>query len=80
MKTYEATEQAYKNGYKKGYEDGKRDAVKKGRWIERQEPLPWCEDDVAVFFECSICGIQSSGESPYCPNCGADMRGEEDGK
>lgn len=28
MKTYEATEQAYKNGYEKGYEDGKRDAVK----------------------------------------------------
>ncbi len=27
MKTYEATEQAYKNGYKKGYEDGKRDAL-----------------------------------------------------
>ena len=27
MKTYEATEQAYKNGYKQGYEDGKKDAV-----------------------------------------------------
>lgn len=27
MKTYEATEQAYKNGYKKGYEDGKADAL-----------------------------------------------------
>ncbi len=28
MKTYEATEQAYKNGYAKGYEDGKKDALK----------------------------------------------------
>ena len=27
MKTYEATETAYKNGYAKGYEDGKRDAL-----------------------------------------------------
>ena len=27
MKTYEATEVAYKNGYKKGYEDGKAAAV-----------------------------------------------------
>ena len=27
MKTYEATEQAYKNGYAKGYEAGKRDAL-----------------------------------------------------
>jgi hypothetical protein len=26
MKTYEATEQAYKNGYEKGYQDGRRDA------------------------------------------------------
>lgn len=30
MKTFEATEQAYKNGYAKGYEEGKRDACPEG--------------------------------------------------
>lgn len=47
---------------------------KHGRWIEKQEPITWCEDDVEVFWECSICGCLSFGESNYCPNCGADMR------
>ena len=49
-----------------------------GRWNEKQEPISWCEDDVDVFFECSICGTYSPGESPYCPNCGAKMRGNEE--
>ena len=44
-----------------------------GRWIEKQEPIPWCEDDVDVFTVCSICNCCSIGESYYCPNCGAKM-------
>lgn len=44
-----------------------------GRWIEKQEPIPWCEDDVEMFTVCSICGCHSVGESNYCPNCGARM-------
>lgn len=52
-----------------------------GRWNEKQEPISWCEDDVEVFFECSICGIYSPGETNYCPNCGAKMDGgNEDGR
>ena len=46
-----------------------------GRWIEKQEPITWCEDDVEVFYECSVCETQNYGESPYCPNCGAKMDG-----
>ena len=79
MKTYEATEQAYKNGY----EDGKRDAVKHGRWIERKTYI-W---DLAVGKEtvCSVCEkeaveiINDDGRyllSKYCPNCGARMDGD----
>lgn len=44
-----------------------------GRWVEKQEPIPWCEDDVDVFTVCSICNSRSIGESNYCPNCGAKM-------
>ena len=51
-----------------------RPAVR-GGWIEKQEPIPWCEDDVNVFWECSVCASPNYGASPFCPNCGADMRG-----
>lgn len=44
-----------------------------GWWIEKQEPISWCEDDVDVFWECSVCGGHCAGGSPYCPECGAKM-------
>lgn len=54
-----------------------------GRWIER--PL----DNFRKYeVKCSVCGFIGIGnydqyleplEFNYCPNCGADMRGEEDG-
>ena len=50
-----------------------------GRWIEKQEPIPWCEDDVDVFCVCSVCDCASPGESSYCPNCGAKMDGDGNG-
>lgn len=47
--------------------------VRHGRWIERTEPISWCEDDVDVFYECSLCKCVEPGKSNYCPNCGAKM-------
>lgn len=54
----------------------------KGKWIE--------EDDGwdGVFWRCSECnepfylvdGTPVDNEYHYCPNCGADMRGEQDDK
>lgn len=48
---------------------------KRGKWIEdgyRDYPCV-----------CSVCGIRQSIKAKflfsYCPNCGADMRGEKDG-
>ena len=77
MKTHDATEAAYKNGYAKGFEDGKKEAVKRGRW-EHLGGDEWC---------CTECGnvitTEGSWEKPtkkYCNECGADMRGVEDGK
>ena len=51
-----------------------------GRWIEKQEPIPWCEDDVDVFSVCSVCDCCSLDESNYCPNCGAKMDGDGNGQ
>ncbi len=48
---------------------------KRGRWIKKEERV-W------YWYECSECGespLFRNGErvlSDYCPNCGADMRGE----
>jgi len=42
----------------------------------------WIIDETFGSFACSICGSWHSGgfdswRSPYCPNCGAKMDGEE---
>ena len=61
------------------------DLRSKGRW----KPLhtegccnPY--DDLLFEWECSVCGDRFADEEDYmpykfCPNCGADMRGEWDG-
>ena len=40
--------------------------VKRGEWLDHNHT------DTAV---CSECGKCFTDETPYCPNCGADMRG-----
>ena len=75
--------------YTQGFEDGKKYAeaelVRHGEWIlmERREP----QYDImgvktwGVAYRCSECGfvhsvIEDFGHYVFCPNCGADMRGE----
>lgn len=49
----------------------------KGEWVEK-----YAENDSDLTrhrFYCSACGgWQTYGRTDYCPNCGADMRGEKD--
>lgn len=45
---------------------------KKGKWLRKLSQTPWPI--------CSECGIYGANESNYCPNCGAYMKGENDGK
>ena len=45
---------------------------KTGQWIKRKKG--------AIGYNCSCCGKSDiSNHFDYCPNCGADMRGEQDG-
>ena len=45
---------------------------KKGRWIGTVED--WRNQ--IVWWGCSECGMDVSTRYNYCPDCGADMRGE----
>ena len=50
--------------------------VKRGKWIEHAEEDVRL-DYLDVFYECSVCGRSCMGKLNYCPNCGADMRGNK---
>ena len=49
---------------------------KTGRWLPH-----WCEDGNKDGDICSCCHewfVMPFGKFPYCPQCGADMRGEQE--
>ena len=49
--------------------------VRHGKWIDETFE-PW--GLVHHPFKCNLCGEHAEFASPYCPNCGADMRTEND--
>ena len=65
--------------YERGYKDGQESAERKGEWI-----------DIGDFEQCSVCkgthlkefqsyyGKTTWIKTPYCPNCGARMKGADD--
>lgn len=54
-----------------------RRAVKRGHWIEHEK---FERKNCNVCIECSVCntwfGHDVYPKTKFCPNCGADMRGE----
>ena len=60
------------------YEDKENTGPVKGEWIR-------VKDDIFFHYECSVCKAKPLYEefcdlpelSDFCPNCGADMRGEQ---
>lgn len=53
--------------------------VKRGYWIDKPSGrylhiASWCS---VCGNKSGIGGIESNRHKPYCPNCGADMRGDE---
>lgn len=48
---------------------------KRGEWLDEQLALP-LSDGSKKCVRCSCCFTHWDSESNFCPNCGADMRGE----
>ena len=46
---------------------------KEGEWLDEQRGR-W------IYAKCNLCGKVQDVRSNYCPNCGAKMKGENDGK
>ena len=81
-----AQPKSYREGYQAGFKDAQLER-KKGTWIIKDNPgTGWYR------VTCSECGEDVTSTAPcigfypnakvtwdYCPNCGADMRGEQDG-
>ncbi|MBQ3215777.1 MAG: hypothetical protein IJB11_06650 [Oscillospiraceae bacterium] len=76
MTENEAHAQAFENGRKvgdaEGYARGKAKAVKHGRWIRRGNETK-CS-------KCKFIYYSNHDDFNYCPNCGARMDGDGDGK
>lgn len=49
---------------------------KKGKW--RRISADKYVQHATAFYRCLECGLDSIGETNFCPNCGADMRGDAD--
>ena len=46
---------------------------KKGQWVDGESKCPVCGEDK---FKNLDADIWADWKPPFCPNCGADMRGE----
>ena len=51
--------------------------VKRGHWIVSKTEHGWNCCEYPAEYTCSECGRVNPPEGNYCPNCGADMRSEE---
>ncbi len=55
--------------------------IRKGIWKETGEY--WSEgcgmgESYGCYYACNLCGYIMRYKTPFCSNCGADMRGEQD--
>lgn len=59
--------------------------VVRGKWILKHDYSTEEIEDGEKYWECSLCGCGSDSydttwHTPFCPNCGADMRETNDEK
>lgn len=78
MTNKEAIEKLKEILFMTGYKEALNIAIKA---LEERPHGKWEKQN--CFYKCSVCGVYSLDGTAlhnYCHNCGADMRGGEDGK
>ena len=65
-------EEAYNNGWSEGFSEGENERPQ-GEWIIHKDFYENCK------YGCNRCGNLNNILSNFCPNCGADMRGDKNG-
>ena len=49
---------------------------KTGRWLDKKTTIKGGHGLAYGRYGCSVCKKKQSSKTDFCPNCGADMRGE----
>ena len=67
----EVAKDAYEHGYTDGWKErfGEPNERPQGEWIEKEET------PASVSYYCSVCKIEGIPITPFCPWCGAKMKG-----
>ena len=53
--------------------------VRRGRWVWEANYRDY-DGDIYSVYSCSVCGVKNDETTNYCKNCGAKMKGEENGR
>ena len=66
-----ARQRGYNEGYHNGMEMEKtlNPKIKQGEWVEKEDT------PASVYYCCSNCNMKDIPVTPYCPWCGAEMKG-----
>ncbi len=62
--------------YRALHEDTNVQNMHKGEWIKYESPVD--HDDGKDALDCSLCGAMVGKRTNFCPNCGDDMRGDDE--
>ena len=51
--------------------------VKQGKWLLQKIPFKGGHGQTNTKYKCTVCRGYNKSKTPFCPNCGADMREEQ---
>ena len=80
VETSKIEHKAYNEGFKDGVEQGIKLSETPGEWIsqfdysQQHKTMP---SEYGNFWWCNKCDSSTEKKSNFCPNCGADMRGNK---
>ena len=49
-----------------------------GEWLDTGKDPDHSHPLTAIWYRCSVCGDGTNAKTNFCPDCGAEMKGEDD--